>query len=186
MVPGTNLSRRIGSLALARRTLVVALAFAVSGLTGCGESETPTTEGLSDMAGAIARESAVGIETDAGTKGEAVQITVTVNGVPFAATLADNMAASKLAEMLSGGPLTFGLSDYAGFEKVGDLGFSLPVENERITTAPGDIVLYQGDQIVCFYGENTWSYTRLARMDDLAGWEEALGSGAVELTLALP
>ena len=88
--------------------------------------------------------------------------------------------------MLSGGPLTFGLSDYAGFEKVGDLGFSLPVENERIMTVPGDIVLYQGDQIVCFYGENTWSYTRLARVDDLAGWEEALGSGAVELTLALP
>ena len=186
MVPGANLSCRIGSPTLARRTLVVALAFAASGLTGCGDSETPTTESLSDMAGAIARGSAVGIETDAGTKGEAVQITVTVNGVPFAATLADNTAASKLAEILSGGPLTVGLSDYAGFEKVGDLGFSLPVENERITTAPGDIVLYQDDKIVCFYGENTWSYTRLARVDDLAGWEEALGSGAVELTLALP
>ena len=186
MVPGANLSCRIGSPTLARRTLVVALAFAASGLTGCGDSETPTTESLSYMAGAIARGSAVGIETDAGTKGESVQITVTVNGVPFAATLADNTAASKLAEILSGGPLTVGLSDYAGFEKVGDLGFSLPVENERITTAPGDIVLYQDDQIVCFYGENTWSYTRLARVDDLAGWEEALGSGAVELTLALP
>lgn len=186
MVPGANLSCRIGSPTLARRTLVVALAFAVSGLTGCGESETPATEGMSDMAGAIARERAVGIETDAGTKGEAVQITVTVNGVSFVAMLADNMAASKLAEVLSGGPLTVGLSDYAGFEKVGDLGFSLPVENERITTVPGDIILYQGDQIVCFYGENTWSYTRLAWVDDLAGWEEALGSGAVELRLALP
>ena len=115
----------------------------------------------------------------------AQKLTVTVNGTPFTATLADTRAASELAERLAGGPLTLSLRDYAGFEKVGGLGFSLTATNERITTSSGGIVLYQGDQIVLFYGENTWGYTRLARVDDLAGWEEALGSGAVELVLAL-
>ena len=161
------------------------LALVVSGLVGCRDSGAPLMEGPPDAVGAVACGSMVDVGVNAGTKGEAVQITVTVNGAPFAATLADSVASSRLAEMLADGPLTVGLDDYAGFEKVGDLGFTLPAENERITTAPGDIVLYQGDQIVCFYGENAWSYTRLARVDDLAGWEEALGPGAVELTLAL-
>ncbi|MBQ0059294.1 MAG: hypothetical protein KBS83_04970, partial [Lachnospiraceae bacterium] len=33
------------------------------------------------------------------------------------------------------------------------------------TAVSGDIVLYSGDQIVVFYGSNSWSYTKLGRMD---------------------
>ena len=68
---------------------------------------------------------------------------------------------------------------------MGDLGISLPASNRRITTQTGDIVLYQGSQVVIFYGSNTWSYTRLGRMDDLTGWEEALGGGDVSVTFSL-
>ncbi len=50
----------------------------------------------------------------------------------------------------------------AGFEKVGALGQSLPTSNRQTTTQAGDIVLYQGNQIVLFYGSNSWSYTPLA------------------------
>ena len=81
-------------------------------------------------------------------------------------------------------PLTLNLRDYGGFEKVGSLGASLPADNRQTTTSAGDIVLYQGDQIVMFYGSNSWSYTRLARVDDLENWEEALGSGDVTVTLS--
>ena len=69
------------------------------------------------------------------------------------------------------------MSDYSGFEKVGPLGTSLPASNSQTTTQAGDIVLYNGNQIVIFYGSNSWSYTRLGHIDDLTGWEEALGSG---------
>lgn len=119
-------------------------------------------------------------------EGAAMQrITVTVNGTSFSAVLEDNAAAAELAEMMAAGPVTVSLRDYGGFEKVGDLGRSLPAEDARTTTHAGDIVLYQGDQIVAFYGSNTWAYTRLARVENLDGWAEALGSGSVELTLAL-
>ncbi len=77
------------------------------------------------------------------------------------------------------------MSDYSGFEKVGALGTSLPSENSQTTTQAGDIVLYQGNQIVMFYGSNSWSYTRLGHIEDPTGWEEALGSGDVTVTFSL-
>ena len=77
------------------------------------------------------------------------------------------------------------MSDYAGFEKVGALGTSLPTNNSQTTTQAGDIVLYQGNQIVLFYGSNSWSYTRLGKIDDLTGWSEVLGSGDVSVTFSL-
>lgn len=82
-------------------------------------------------------------------------------------------------------PLTLNMSDYSGVEKVGSLGTGLPTGNQQITTQSGDIVLYNGNQIVIFYGSNSWSYTRLGRVDDLSGWKEALGSGDVTVIFSL-
>ena len=90
-----------------------------------------------------------------------------------------------LVKMMENGPVTIQMSDYAGFEKVGALGTSLPTNNSQTTTQAGDIVLYQGNQIVLFYGSNSWSYTRLGKIDDLTGWSEALGSGDVSVTFSL-
>ena len=115
----------------------------------------------------------------------AMKIKIEVNGSLFTATLADNAAADALVDWVEEGPVTLELSDYAGFEKVGPLGRSLPASDSQTTTHAGDIVLYQGDQIVLFYGSNSWSYTRLGRIDDLTGWEDALGGGDVSVTLSL-
>ena len=114
-----------------------------------------------------------------------MQMNVNVNGSDLTATLEQNTAVDSLVEMLRDGPLTLELSDYAGFEKVGPLGTSLPTSNQQTTTQAGDIVLYQGNQIVMFYGSNSWSYTRLGHIDDLTVWEEALGSGDVTVTFSL-
>lgn len=110
---------------------------------------------------------------------------LTVEGVTFPATFADNQGAEALADLLTDGPLTLSLSDYGGFEKVGSLGQSLPTSDTQTTTQAGDIVLYQGSQIVLFYGSNSWSYTRLGRVTDLTGWQEALGHGDITATLSL-
>lgn len=110
---------------------------------------------------------------------------VTAGGETFSATFADNSGAQALKELLAGGDITIEMRDYGGFEKVGPLGQSLPTENSQTTTRAGDIVLYQGDQIVMFYGPNSWSYTRLGKIDDLTGWEDALGSGDITVTFSL-
>lgn len=103
----------------------------------------------------------------------------------FTASLLDNEAVDALVEMMKEAPVVIQMSDYAGFEKVGSLGTSLPTSNSQTTTQAGDIVLYQGNQIVIFYGSNSWSYTRLGHIDDLSGWEEALGSGDVTVVLSM-
>ena len=110
---------------------------------------------------------------------------VQVGDVVFSATLEENEAVSGLVQMMRESPVVIQMSDYSGFEKVGPLGTSLPVNNSQTTTQAGDIVLYNGNQIVIFYGSNSWSYTRLGHIDDLTGWEESLGSGDVKVTFSL-
>ena len=114
-----------------------------------------------------------------------MKMTVQVGDSTFTATLEDNAAVDALVGMMENGPVTIQMSDYAGFEKVGALGISLPTNNYQTATRAGDIVLYQGNQIVLFYGSNAWSYTRLGKIDDLTGWTEALGSGDVSVTFGL-
>lgn len=110
---------------------------------------------------------------------------VQVGGSTFTAVLEQNQAADALVRMIQEGPVTLELHDYAGFEKVGPLGQALPTSNVQTETRAGDIVLYQGDQIVLFYGANSWSYTRLGHIQDLTGWEEALGGGDATVTFSL-
>lgn len=144
-------------------------------MDGCGsqESSAPSQEAENKKSEWVEEEN-----------GE-MKMNVNVNGQDFTATLEQNSAVSALVQMMENGPVTLQLSDYAGFEKVGPLGQSLPASNSQTTTQSGDIVLYQGNQIVMFYGSNSWSYTRIGRIDDLTGWEEALGSGDVTVTLAV-
>ena len=75
---------------------------------------------------------------------------------------------------------------HGGFEQVGSLGTSLPRDDKQITTNAGDIVLYSGNQIVVFYGSNSWAYTRLGRITDKTTSEMAdlLGNGNVRITIS--
>ena len=115
-----------------------------------------------------------------------MKLLVQIGDKTFTARWENNAAARALADKASESPVTVELRDYGGFEKVGSLGESLPTENRQITTQAGDIVLYNGDQVVLFYGSNSWSYTPLGHIEDLTGWEEALGSGNVTVTFSVP
>ena len=128
------------------------------------------------------------METDIQNDGEenaVMNVKVQVGDTIFSATLEENAAVSALVEMMRESPVVLQMSDYSGLEKVGPLGTSLPADNSQTTTHAGDIVLYNGNQIVIFYGSNSWSYTRLGHIDDLTGWEEALGNGDVTVTFSL-
>lgn len=151
-------------------------------------AETGERLAAAETAAAAAGESGNLSETEGISEEEeetGMKMNVEVNGTVFTAVLENNGAADALAEMLKDQPVTIQMRDYAGFEKVGPLGQNLPASDSRTTTQAGDIVLYQGNQIVIFYGSNTWSYTRLGKIEDLSGWEEALGRGDAAVTFSL-
>ena len=99
----------------------------------------------------------------------------------------DSETVAALKELVKEQPLTVQMSMYGGFEQVGSLGTSLPREDAQTVTQAGDIVLYAGDQIVVFYGSNTWAYTRLGRITDKTRSEmaELLGNGPVTVTIIM-
>lgn len=105
----------------------------------------------------------------------------------FYANLEDNSSAKALIEKLSPGKITVEMHDYGNFEKVGSLPWELPRNDENITAVPGDVILYQGDQITVYYDENTWSFTRLAGIGSTSKDEllAALGDGDVSVSFYL-
>ena len=113
------------------------------------------------------------------------KMTLQIGNSSFMATLENNPAVDAFVEMMSDFPVIIQMNDYAGFEKVGSLGTNLPADDKQTTTHAGDIVLYNGNQIVIFYGSNSWSYTRLGKIDDLSDWEDALGNGDIPVTFSL-
>ena len=115
------------------------------------------------------------------------KVQLKVGGNSMTATLTDNEATRELTKLLEQGDITIRMSDYGGFEKVGALPQSFPTSNTQITTELGDIMLYQGNNMVIFYGSNSWSYTRLGKIDGAtaSNLRQFLGNGDVTLTLSL-
>lgn len=111
-------------------------------------------------------------------------LVIEVNGRIFYADLADNPSAQAFIEQLSSGPIEVQMHDYGNFEKVGPLPWALPRSDETVTTQPGDVILYQGDQITIYYDENTWDFTRLAKIGNVSHEQllDALGDGDATVT----
>ncbi|SFW47096.1 flavodoxin [Ruminococcus flavefaciens] len=114
------------------------------------------------------------------------KLKISVNGTELTATLEDNSSAQALTELLKQGNITVDMSDYGNFEKVGNLPQSLPKNDEKITTVPGDIILYQGNKITIYYAENTWDFTKLGHINNITQKElkAILGDGDITVTLS--
>ena len=96
----------------------------------------------------------------------AQKIYITIDGRTETATLVDNSATRELVAALQNAPIAVTLNDNH-FEIWGALGRSLTTSNEQVSAQPGDIVLYSGQYICIFYGSNSYSYTRLGKIDGL-------------------
>ena len=99
----------------------------------------------------------------------------------------NNESAEALKDLCAEEPLAIQMSMYGGFEQVGSIGTRLPSDDEQTSTSAGDIVLYSSNQIVVFYGSNSWAYTRLGHItdQDAAGMTDLLGNGDVTITISL-
>lgn len=165
-------------------TRIFYLLLAVLGLSACGAGESPTgsTPPPSQL---VISQPASSQAQDESFDWEEPMLKITVGDQELLATFADNSSAEEFRELLSQGPVTISMEDYGGFEKVGPLGTTLTRNDTRITTQPGDVILYQGNQITIYYGTNTWNFTRLAKINDSTDLQAKLGTGTVQVTFSL-
>lgn len=164
---------------------LLCMLLAAFSLSACGETGAPADPGRAQTGTAETETAESQVTESTGSDQEGSALKITVGDQELLATFADNSSAEEFRELLAQGPLTIEMEDYGGFEKVGPLGTTLTRNDTRITTEPGDVILYQGNQITIYYGTNSWSFTRLARIDDPSGLQEVLGEGAVSVTFSL-
>lgn len=112
---------------------------------------------------------------------------IEINGKNIRVKLYENSSAEAVRELLKRGSFTIRMKDYAHMEKFGSFGMDLPANDERITTAPGDVILSEGNLLVIYYAPNTWNFTRLGKVQGLSAEElkKALGEGSITATLTL-
>ena len=97
----------------------------------------------------------------------------------------ENASVEELKGLAASG-LTISMSMYGGFEQAGPIGKSITRDDKQTTTTAGDIVLYSGNQLVVFYGSNSWAYTRLGRVNLSENeLKELLSNGDVTITLSV-
>ena len=175
-------------------------------VTACGQTETtkespaesqetePVTITASEDAeavnevGEVTTESEVGeteIVQDNESEQESDTMVMAINGKKVSVEWEDNESVEALMDLVSKEPLSIQMSMYGGFEQVGSIGTSLPRNDVQTTTEAGDIVLYSGDQIVVFYGSNSWAYTRLGRITDKNEDELAKMLGKEDVTISI-
>ena len=118
-------------------------------------------------------------------KEESEAMLLEVNGYTFEVELENNTSAKALREYVSKEKRTLSLDDYGNFEKVGDLGITLPRNDETITTKEGGLILYLGNKLCLYYNQNTWDFTKLGHIKDTTHLKEVLGKGSVQVTLLM-
>ena len=115
------------------------------------------------------------------TETEQAVMRLSIGETEVPVTWEENASVDELRALL---PLTIDMSMYGGFEQVGPIGQSIVRDDQQITTDYGDIVLYSGNQLVIFYGSNSWAYTCLGHIDlSQEEMAELLGNGDVTITL---
>lgn len=167
-----------------RKTALLSLLLALL-LLLCSCSGSGTDSSRKTTKKAVTESKAATESTKKDTSDEML-LKIEINNYAFYADFESNSSAEALKEKLRGGSITLKMNEYGGFEKVGDLPFDLPRNDEKITTEPGDVILYQGNKITVYYGENTWEFTKLAKIRNAdKNLKDILGKGDVTAVFSL-
>lgn len=149
-----------------RKIFLIALGSLVL-LSGCRRAEFIPETAETQPTTAAQTQSAVVTESTAETeevrRKEPLQLSINDTLIPVVWEENDTVEALK-AETAKA-PIEVRMTMYGGNEQFGPLGRAYPRADREITTQNGDIVLYSGDQIVVFYGSNSWAYTSLGKIN---------------------
>lgn len=168
-----------------KRTIIFLISLIIiSTLVACGKSNSTPTPITNEPSTTITTPS----DDNQTTKEDEttnMELTLKINDIEVDVIWTDNDSVRALKKLAKDG-LTINMSKYGGFEQVGSIGSTLPSADTRITTNPGDIVLYSSNQIVLFYDSNTWSYTKLGHINlSKSELSDLLGDEDVVITLIL-
>ncbi len=151
------------------------------GLIACGKQPKLATETTSQSTTATTIS-----ETITDQKETEMTLTLSINHETLPVTWENNNAVQSLKTKLTDQSLTVNLSAYGGFEQVGSLGFTLPSQDQQLRATSGDIMLYNSNNIVLFFGSNSWSYTKLGHIDlSQSELDKLLNQDSVSITLSL-
>jgi len=174
---------------------ITVIPFCTSGSSDIGESDDYLAELAKSgnwlqgrrFSGSTAKETLESWIKENSNKNMEKTLKLYINSTEVQVSWQDNESVKALRELVKNRDLTINMSMYGGFEQVGSLGTSLVRNDRQTTTEAGDIVLYSGNQIVVFYGSNSWSYTRLGKITDKNAQQlkELLGNGDVTITITM-
>ena len=154
-------------------------------LTSCGKSTNSSTPSNTDEPSTTITSPSDDNQTTKEDETANMKLTLKIDDIEVDVIWTDNDSVRALKNLAKDG-LTINMSKYGGFEQVGSIGSTLPSADTRITTNPGDIVLYSSNQIVLFYDSNTWSYTKLGHINlSKSELTDLLGDEDVDITLSL-
>ena len=172
-------------LTVSRIIMLLAACFILFCMTACGNDSEDEPYSVDDQ---ISENSVAEQKNEDTTEHKSMkELKLSINGTGLSVTWEDNESVTALTDLVSETPLTIQMSMYGGFEQVGSIGETIPRNDKQITTSAGDIVLYSGNQIVVFYGSNSWAHTRLGKITDLTDkeLEKLLGHGDVVIKIEL-
>ena len=153
------------------------------------EDDSSNTSGMNDPARPSEQADAEEPATEeTGTEEvKAKMLRMMIGNTAVAVDWENNESVEALKALCENEPLVIQMSMYGGFEQVGPIGSRLPSNDAQTTTSAGDIVLYSSNQIVVFYGSNSWAYTKLGHItdQDASGMAGLLSNGNVTITISM-
>ncbi|MBQ9428556.1 MAG: hypothetical protein IJU41_03305 [Clostridia bacterium] len=114
-------------------------------------------------------------------------LVIKAGGGVFYAHIADNPSAAALRDKLNAGGVSLNLRACGGFDRAGELPWTLPQTEVKSRAAAGDLVLSNGNILALYRGEDGVEFTKLASPGDTQreAFLAALGSEGARIDLHL-
>lgn len=151
-----------------KKLLTILLAITLISLISCGKSDNSSTKPTNDEPSTTITNPSEDNPTTTTTEEENETVNMTLT-LKISDTLVDvfwldNESVKDLKKHAKDG-LTIELHQYGDFEQTGLLGFTLVINDTNMNVGPGDIVLYNSNQICLYYDNNSWSFTKLGHIN---------------------
>lgn len=173
-------------------SIIAAMLLALTACSGKGAEETTAEKTAPLSTSSVIAEPVNGAESSTEAdelvpENSAVPVYIRIGDTVLTVLPSGNSSADALIALLERGDIALDMRDNGGFEKVAELERSLPTNDIPLAAEPGDLILYNGNTVCLYYGENMYSLTRLGKIlnTDEETLRSLLGDGDVSITFSL-